>query len=237
MIRCGVVIKVLSCLLALTIVGCDGGASLPAEKLARVRTAIDEMLIANEPLCLDAGPFPYRGGRESGGCDRCQMLHAAGLLERRIVDEPAEQYVEYVLSPMGEKVYRVKPDPEFLALVRERFAKRGEASRAPDMKHLEKPRMCFGATRFHSVTDALAPIWFGGSRAFSAKLVYEAKDTSGLLFDSRIAALGLPIPVPPEPGSPALYPPQVMSFTEVMGSGDELELRDDLRYGPWVNEP
>ncbi|MCI4566708.1 hypothetical protein [Lysobacter sp. CFH 32150] len=222
----------------LMLAGCGGGGmSLPDEKLARVREAVDEGLIAYEPLCIEAGPFPYRNDREHKGCDRCQALHAAGLLERRVVDGPVENYVEYVLSPLGESAYRVAPDPEFLALLRKRYAQMGQPDRVPDEKQLAKPRMCFGTTRFHSVTDALAPIWFGGSKVFSVKLVYEAKDTSGHLFDPQIATLGLSIPPRPEPGQPALYPARVMTFAEHPAYGDELEMRDDVRYGRWVNEP
>lgn len=67
------------------------------------------------------------------------------------------------------------------------------------------------------------------------KLVAKATDTSTLLFDPRIAALGLPVPPVPEPGQPVLNPPRLMTF-QVFAADGSLDF-SDLRHGAWVNEP
>lgn len=219
--------------IAAVVTGCSGGAAIPDEKLARVRTTVDDLMIRAEPLCINTALIPYRSDNPRHRCDRCQDLHDAGFLSRKIVDKERDNHVEYSLTERGKDVYRVMPDPELLDMVRKRFEQRGETMLQRDLKMLAQPRMCFGATRFHSVTDALAPIWFGGSKAFSVKIVLETKDTTGHLFDPQVAVLGLALPPPPEPGKPILHPERVWTFIESSSDGS-LEV-SDMRYGAWVN--
>src|SRR5207253_1990308 len=123
--------------------GCRyGGDALNASTQAKIQHAIDQAMIESEPLCVAAGPFPFRGGTRAH-CDKCQALADAGLLERRVGD-----VVEFTLTSAGKDAYREDADPEFVALVRERFAQQHRAE-AVDEKALRKPRLCFGKTRFH----------------------------------------------------------------------------------------
>lgn len=212
--------------------GC-GKRSLPPEQLASMQQVFDDAMLDKEPLCILAGPFPYRAGPRRPGCDRCQDLEAAGFLTRRVVDTDREHYVEYALSPQGEPLYRVAPDPEWVASLERRQQKTFDEK---DLKRLERPRMCFGTTRFHGVADALAPLHVGSGRTVvSVKLVAEARDSSGLLFDPRLAALRLPVPPRPEPGQLVLYPERVVTFQSSAVYG-ALAI-SDMRYGRWANEP
>jgi hypothetical protein len=215
--------------------GCGGGFALPAAEREAYRKAFDETLIEREPLCIEAGPFPYRSGTQPDpwrgiGCDKCQQLEAAGFLVRRIDDAG----VTYDLSDAGRPLYRRAPDPEWVDVVRARMAQQGRAE-AVDEDALARPRLCFGRTRFHEVVAALAPMSFAGNSVRSVRIAAVATDTSGLLFDPRVATLGLALPPKPEPGQPALYPPRVVSFEWVRG--EPAPTITDLRYGAWVDEP
>jgi hypothetical protein len=221
-------------LIAIALGGCLV-RNVPPEMLARMRKAFDEQAIENEPLCIKAGPFPFRGGARKGNCDRCQELAAAGFLTQRIAGETDGGYVEYTLSPAGAAIYRKAPDPEYLDIVRARFAAQGRGGEEPDAEALEQPRLCFGRTRFHEVVDSLAPFTFSGTVSTSVKLVAIAEDSEGVLFDPQVATLGLPLPPRPKPGEPALYPPRVVNFEAIRGE-DALEITS-LRYGAWVDEP
>ncbi|TZF90778.1 hypothetical protein [Cognatilysobacter lacus] len=208
--------------------------SVPSAQEAAIRSIVDEGFVANEPLCIAAGPFPLDSAAVRGTCDKCQALYEQGFLARTISGDDSFGSVSYDLTDLGRRVYRTKADAALLALVRRRLKVNGRPGETPDMDALAKPRMCFGQTRFHAVVDSLAPVTMGAYRVFSVKVVNEARDTSGLLFDPRTRALGLPLPEVPKPGKPALYPPGVMSFDiNPDGSLDT----DDMRYGRWVNEP
>lgn len=220
---------------ALLLVACGGGPAIPQAELDAVRKVYDEMLIEREPLCIEAGPFPYRSGTRPNpwrgiGCDKCQQLHEAGFLVRRIDGD----VVTYDLSDAGRPLYRRAPDPQWLDIVRARFRQQNRTEE-PDEDALARPRLCFGQTRFHDVVDALAPISFTGNTVRSVKIVAVAKDTSGVLFDPRVATLGLPLPSKPDAGQPALYPPRVVSFEWIRG--DPAPTITDVRYGAWIDEP
>lgn len=209
----------------------SGAGGIGDETRAKMRTTYDETMIEIEPLCVAAGPFPFRGGAR-GTCDKCQVLEQAGFLERRIGDD---QSVSYDLTALGRPLYREAADDEYVALVRERFRRMHE-TREVDEKSLERPRMCFGRTRFHHIEDALAPMPMGGNTYLSVKIVAEARDDSGLLRDARLSVLGLPLPpAPATPDAPLLYPPRVTTFEFV--AGDELPEISDVRYGAWVDSP
>lgn len=220
--------------------GACGGSSVSEENLAKMRKVYDELLIESEPLCIAAGPFPFRSGMRSDyfsgqNCDRCQELAEAGFLVRNVVGDGSNGYVQFELSEEGRPLYRREADAEYVALVHERFARLDRPDEDVDPEKLGKPRMCFGQTRFHSISDALSPFSFSGSVMRSVKVVAEAKDTSGVLFDPRVKALGLPVPEKPEPGEPALYPPHVVTFEYF--PGESLPGITDMRYGAWVDEP
>jgi hypothetical protein len=218
------------CLTTLFLAACSVQYKPADDVVAKMRTVWNEAMIEREPLCIEAGPFPFVAGR--GACDRCQELAAAGLLVR---GTSPDGRVSYALSAEGRAAYRLEPDPEFLALIEARYAKNRPGEKMPPPSTWNRPRMCFGRTRFHSIADALAPMSLGSDAYYSIKLVAEAEDTSGLLFDPRIAALGLPLPPRPEPGQSALYAPQVVTFQYVRMSG-EWWIDDSFRYGPWALE-
>jgi hypothetical protein len=217
---------ILACVL---LAGCRfPGDALNAETRAKMKTVYDEAMIEREPLCVDAVKFPFRGGG-SERCDKCQALEQAGALERRIEGES----VTYSLTEAGRPLYRFEPDAEYVELVRKRF-ERQHMDREVDEKMLSRPRICFGRTRFHHIDETLAPMRLGGNEYISVKLVAEAQDTSGLLRDPRLSALGIPLPpAPAEPGAPLLYPPRVTTFEFV--NGDPLPSLSDMRYGAWVD--
>lgn len=218
---------------ALSLAGC-GGATVPEAEREAMRKVYDESLIQREPLCIEAGPFPYRSGMQADrwrgvGCDKCQALEQSGFLVRRIDGD----VVSYDLSETGRPLYKREADPEWVEIVRARFAKQGRKEEV-DTDALAQPRLCFGKTRFHEISAALQPFDFGGNTVRSVRIVAEAKDTSGLLFDPRVAALGLKLPPKPEAGKPALYPPHIVSFEWV--HGDPVPDISSVRYGAWVNE-
>lgn len=219
----------LAAMLALS--ACGGEVKLADEVVANMRAAWNEGAIEREPLCIEAGPFPFEAGR-GGNCDRCQELAAAGLLVR---GTSATGRVTYALSPEGKPLYRLAPDPEFLEIVAARFAKNRPGEKMPPASTWNRPRLCFGRTRFHSVAAALPPMDDGGVYYHSIKLVAEAEDTSGLLFDPRIARLGLELPPRPAPGQPALYPPRIVTF-QIVRMTKEYVVDDSVRYGPWALE-
>ncbi|HET7844763.1 MAG TPA: hypothetical protein VFL14_11470 [Xanthomonadales bacterium] len=221
--------------LALLLAACGGTMSVPQAERDAMRKVYDEAFVQpdGEPLCVGAGPFPYRSGttpdRFRGiGCDKCQALAQAGFLVRRYEGDA----VVYDLSEDGRKVYRTEVDPAFLDVVRERFRQQGR-NEEPDERAFARPRLCFGQTRFHDVVDALGPMSFSGNTVRSVKIVAVATDTSGVLFEPRVAALGLPVPPKPEAGKPALYPPKVVSFEWVRG--DPQPSITDVRYGAWID--
>lgn len=222
-------------LLLAALAGCRFGANALSQSTQdKFRKAYDEMAIASEPLCVKAGPFPFRGGSSRASCDRCQALADAGMLKRRVVDDAAGGYVEYALTPLGESAYRFEPDAAFVDLVRARFAKQGR-NEQPNEKALSQPRMCFGTTRFHHIEEALPPLEIGATSALSVKVVAEVRDPAEALLDGRLAALGIPVPPKPAPGKPVLYPPRVMTLEFHVGD-PEPEV-SSMRYGKWVDEP
>ena len=216
----------------LALSACGGGeVKLPDEVVAKMRAAWDEIQIEREPLCIEAGPFPFEAGR-GGNCDRCQELAAAGLLVRGTT--PTGR-VRYDLSAEGKPLYRLAPDPEFMDVVGRRFAQNRPGEKLPPPSTWNRPRVCFGKTRFHAIAAALPPMDDGGVYYHSIKLVAVAEDTSGLLFDPRIANLGLKLPPRPAPGQPALYAPEVTTF-QVVRMTREYVVDDGIRYGPWALE-
>jgi len=219
----------LAAMLALS--ACGGEVKLADEVVANMRAAWNEGAIEREPLCIEAGPFPFEAGR-GGNCDRCQELAAAGLLVRGT--SPTGR-VTYALSAEGKPLYRLAPDPEFLEMVAARFAKNRPGEKMPPASTWNRPRLCFGRTRFHSIAAALPPMDDGSVFYHSIKLVAEAEDTSGLLFDPRIAGLGLELPPRPAPGQPALYPPRIVTF-QIVRMTKEYVVDDSVRYGPWALE-
>lgn len=214
----------------LSLSACGGEVKLPDEVVANMRAAWNEGAIEREPLCIEAGPFPFEAGAR-GNCDRCQELAAAGLLVRGT--SPTGR-VTYTLSTDGKPLYRLAPDPEFLEMVEDRFEKNRPGEKMPPASTWNRPRFCFGRTRFHSIAAALPPMADGGVYYHSIKLVTAAEDTSGLLFDPRIASLGLELPPRPAPGQPALYAPRIVTFQVVRDSG-EYVVDDSVRYGAWVD--
>ena len=48
--------------LALLLAACGGPPALPQAEVDAMRKVYDEILIEREPLCIGAGPFPYRSG-------------------------------------------------------------------------------------------------------------------------------------------------------------------------------
>jgi hypothetical protein len=209
-----------------------GTPPLPPEVIEPMRQAFDREMAENDPLCPRAGPFPFNTSRMGFGCERCEAMVAAGLLvgEGRNGDRA---YI-YRLTDAGRAVYRDLLDEEQLAIVRERNAITPAPRSEAQLRELRWPRMCFGRTRFHSVVDYLAPQGDGGNSLRSVKLVAQAFDDSGLLFDPRLEGLGLPLPPKPEAGQPILYPPTIVTFE--FSRLERLPFITTTRYGKWVFE-
>lgn len=214
---------------AAALVGLAGCRPAPLDPtlVAETRQAFDEASIARDPLCAYVGPFPV----EASVCPSCPGLTTAGFLRAHYL---GEEVVQYSLTQDGEALYHSKPDAEYLALIQARFERMGKPEDFQPTA-IEDHRLCFGRTRFHAAESALAPMTLGGNTYRSVKVVAIATDTSGLLFDSRLASTDLPIPPRPEPGQPLLYPPRVLTLEYV--AGDPQPTLSDLRYGAWVDEP
>jgi hypothetical protein len=217
----------LASLLLLSALGACGRAPVDPALAADAARAFDEASIEADPLCVHVGPFPVR----AAVCPACEGLAKAGFLEPHYL---GSEVVQYSLTAAGRDRYETRPDEERLALIRSRFERMGKPDEF-DPARIEHPRLCFGRTRFHAVVEALAPMTLGGNTYRSVKLVAVATDTSGLLFDPRLAPIGLPIPARAEAGKPLLYPPQVVTLEYV--PGDPQPTLSDLRYGAWVDAP
>lgn len=212
--------------LSLALSAC-GRAPVDAQLAAEVERAFNETSIEHDPLCIYVGPFPVK----SGVCPACPGLAKAGFMQEHYL---GEEIVAYSLTETGRERYETRPSAERLALIRTRFERMGKIGEF-DPGRIEDHRLCFGRTRFHAVEEALAPLSLNGNTYRSVKLVAVATDTSGLLFDPRLASLELPIPPKPEPGHPLLYPPSVVTLEYIMG--DPQPTLSDLRYGAWVDAP
>ena len=217
----------LACLFLLSgLAGC-GRAPVDPQLAAEVEQAFNEASIEHDPLCVHVGPFPVR----AGVCPACPGLAEAGFAQ---ASHLGEEIVSYSLTDAGRARYETRPDDAYLALIRARFERMGKPDEF-DPGRIEDHRLCFGRTRFHAVEEALAPLQLGSNTYRSVKLVAVATDTSGLLFDPRLAPLELPIPPRPEAGKPVLYPPHVVTLEYV--TGDPAPTLSDLRYGAWVDAP
>ena len=213
-------------ILLLGLTGC-GRAPVDPALAADVQRAFDEANIERDPLCIHVGPFPVH----ARVCPACPGLAKAGFLQEHLLDG---EIVSYSLTEAGRARYETRPDAERLGLIRTRFERMGKPGEF-DPGRIEDHRLCFGRTRFHAVEEALAPMTLGGNTYRSVKLVAVATDTSGLLFDPRLAPLGLPIPPRPAAGQPLLYLPQVVTLEYV--TGDPQPTLSALRYGAWVDAP
>ena len=202
-------------------------APLDPTLVAETKQSFDESSIAHDPLCVYVGPFPV----EASVCPTCPGLTKAGFMRAHHLDG---EIVRYSLTEEGEALYHPKPDAEYLALIQTRFERMGRPNDF-NPSAIEDHRLCFGRTRFHSAEEALSPMTLGGNTYRSVKVVAVATDTSGLLFDPRLASTELPIPPEPKPGQPLLYPPRVLTLEYVIG--DPQPTLSDMRYGAWVDEP
>lgn len=221
-------VYLLSVALCAALLAACGRAPVDAALAADVKAAFDEASIGRDPLCVYVGPFPV----QAGSCPKeCAGLAKAGFLDEHVL---GDEVVRYSLSDAGQALYEEKPDGEYLAIIRARFERMGKPGDFHP-ERIEDHRLCFGRTRFHSADEALAPMMLSSNTYRSVKVVAVATDTSGLLFDPKLAPIGLPIPPKPEPGKPILYPPQVVTLEYV--SGDPLPTLSDMRYGAWVDAP
>ncbi len=216
---------------ALALAAC-GTPPLPPEVIEPMQRAFDREMAENDPLCPRAGPFPFNTSRTSFGCEPCEAMVAAGLLVGE--GRNGNRAHIYRLTDVGRAVYRDRLDEEQLEIVRERNAISPNPRSEAQLRELRWPRMCIGRTRFHSVVDHLAPQGDGSNSLRSVKLVAQAFDDSGLLFDPRLEALGLPLPPKPEAGQPILYPPTIVTFE--FSRLEKLPFITTTRYGKWVFE-
>ena len=207
-----------------------GTRPLPPEVIQPMQRAFDREMAESDPLCPRAGPFPFNTSRTSFGCEACEAMVAAGLLVGE--GRNGNRAHIYRLTDAGRAVYRDRLDEEQLEIVRERNAISPSPRSEEQLRELRWPRMCIGRTRFHSVVDHLAPHGDGNNSLRSVKLVAQAFDDSGLLFDSRMEGLGLPLPPKPEAGQPILYPPTIVTFE--FSRLEKLPFITTTRYGKWV---
>lgn len=202
------------------------------------------------PLCIFIGPFPFEAKPGKPPCEACADLVAAGLATQDFVSEGNQTWLKYDLTETGRSLYTEDVDPDRYAEVQKRYAASGRPDQVPDLSKsaYAKPRLCFGKERFHHIADALPPMNIGGSNYISVKLVSEARELNPIVWSSAMAGLTvesdqweqklagskLLIPPMPEPGQPALYPPQVVTF--LMLQDGTADIDPSMRYGAWVDE-
>jgi hypothetical protein len=95
-------------------------------------------------------------------------------------------------------------------------------------------QFCFARAQVHAVVDALAPQNLGADNFQSFKIVLALREINELLYDPRFSAWTKGCNTRPEPGKAALCDPRIATF--VRYPNGEVELRDDVRYGAWVNQ-
>ncbi len=202
-----------------------------AETIERVRADANRVFDEFDPMCIYQGPFPWRQRDQFIGCDRCDELVRAGLVTKRVVE--GESTLE--LTAEGKALYRNDVDVAYKTVVEERRRQLGSTDAPPPEKAFKRPRLCFGKTRFHSITEMLAPMGDGSEKFQSFKIVREVTDVKPQLYDAAYAEFTAGCNRRPEGSKPALCDAAIYNFVYY---GDGLvELRNDVRYGAWVNEP
>lgn len=210
------------------------GACTPkpsAETIERVRGDANRVFDEFDPMCVYQGPFPWRESLHPLGCDKCDELVRAGLVAKRETEGEAV----FELTADGKALYRDDIDTAYKTVVEERRQKLGSSDAAPPEKAFKRPRLCFAKTRFHSIADMLPPMDDGAEKFQSFKIVREVTDIKPQLYNAAYAALTAGCNRRPEGAQPALCDVAIYNFVYY---GDGLvELRNDVRYGAWVDEP
>jgi hypothetical protein len=97
-----------------------------------------------------------------------------------------------------------------------------------------RAEFCFAKSEFHSVAEVLAPMEINAEKYQSFKIVLALTDINELLYDPRYIEITKGCNTKPEPGKPALCAPRIATFARYPNG--EVELRNDMSYGKWINE-
>jgi hypothetical protein len=216
-------------LLCLLLAACEPKPS--PETIERVRADVDRVFAEADPMCIYQGPFPWTYRQYTIGCDRCEQLIRAGL----VVKQQRDGEAVFELTADGKALYRQDVDIPYRELVEARRRGQGlTADASLNERIYKRPRLCFAKTRFHSITAMLAPMKNGSETFQSFKVVSELSEIDDRLYAPTNAFFTAGCNRRPAAGQPALCDPAIFTFVYYDG---QVELRNDVRYGAWVNEP
>jgi len=190
----------------------DPVSSDAKERMTLITEGLDREVGANY-LCISAGPFPFDSAGRGIGCQRCNDLEAAGLLERRESADSSEERPHWIyeLTSKAGGVYTTEEDP---------------------VTGGTGPRFCFGRARVHHLAAAQPALHAFGNMMIGVEYVLEAVDPRPLLFDPASAPLGLEVPTGV---NPKLFKPVVTTIRFTADGHKYLESDPGFRYGNWVN--
>jgi hypothetical protein len=190
----------------------DPVSSDARERIELIKAGLDREIGAGL-LCVRAGPFPFDVRADFIGCERCEDLEAAGLVERHAAEGSSEENPHWIydLTDQAEGVYSAEDDP---------------------VTGNKGPRFCFGHARVHHLVAAQPALHMGGTMFIGVEYVLEAVDPHPLLFDPQIEPLGLEVPA----GEGAkLFKPVVTTLRFTPDGKQYLESDSGFRYGSWIN--
>jgi hypothetical protein len=181
-------------------------------RMALIKDGLDRDVGARF-LCIQAGPFPHDSRDRGIGCQRCNDLEAAGLLERSAAPDSTEERPHwiYTLTAKADGVYTTDEDPV--------TGNRGA-------------RFCLGRARVHHIVAGQPALHAFGNMSIGVEYVLEAVDPHPLLFDPASGPLGLQVPTG---NSPKLFKPMVTTIHFTADGAKYLEQDASFRYGSWMN--
>ena len=190
----------------------DSVSGAAQERIGLIKAGLDRE-IGRDFLCVHNGPFPFDTRSNRIGCDRCEDLEAAGLVERQAAEDSSEERPHWIydLTDKAEGLYTTEDDPV--------TGNRG-------------PRFCFGHARVHHLTAAQPALHTGGVMLIGVEYVLEAVDPHPLLFDPQVNALGLEVPTG---DNPKLFKPLITTLRFTADGKQYLESDAGFRYGRWIN--
>jgi len=216
-------------------------------ELPRIQELIGDDLAEGEMICKRGGPFPYdtrtppEGSSFAGGgwhafCRDCDALVDAGLLSRTAYEAQGDSRagVVYQLTELGRPLYRdeVRDLDGQSAGARAWRDKQASQAATNPFARAHEPGLCFAdKVVLHEISEALPPMQLSATRYISIKYVVEAVNPSPLMGAPAFRSLKLPLPAP---DVPALYEPQIVTYTKSLITSDEGSLDPGFRYGKWA---
>jgi hypothetical protein len=217
--------------LVMALTACGGG--MDKERRQAIEKNYNDLMAINDPLCLYDGPFPMNVNEAQFHCRDCEKLLDAALVRK----DPAENGNGpdiYSLTDFGKSVYQNDADTDANAAWDSQATLYHLPNRTDAPIRTSRPRFCFGRTRLFEITKSLAPMRLGSDEFQSVKIVPTVIGPHEKLFSADLQPLELPCSKAPEPGKPTLCDERLVNF-QILSNG-EMEIRDDVRYGAWVDE-